>query len=162
MTSAAVFATLLLASATPCTAPEYRQFDFWAGSWDVRNAEGKVAGTNRIEPILGGCALQENWTGRGGMVGTSLNAYDPLDGRWHQTWVDSEGLRLELAGEYALGKMTLSGEGPEPDKPGGRVRHRITWSRLPEGGRVRQLWEVSKDAGASWKAVFDGTYLPLK
>jgi hypothetical protein len=153
---------VLLAGATPCAAPAYRQFDFWAGRWEVRSADGKVAGTNRIEPVLRGCALQENWTGRSGMVGTSLNAYDPLDGKWHQTWVDSDGLRLELAGEYTQGKMTLAGEGPLPDTPGSRARHRITWSRLPEGGRVRQLWEVSKDAGATWSVVFDGTYVPIK
>ena len=154
-------ATLLLAGATPCTAPEYRQFDFWAGRWEVRGADAKVAGTNRIEPILGGCALQENWTGSSGVVGTSLNAYDPLDGKWHQTWVDGEGLRLELAGEYAQGKMTLSGEGRLTGTPG-RLRHRITWSRLPEGGRVRQLWEVSKDDGRTWSVAFDGTYIPQK
>jgi len=27
---------------------------------------------------------------------------------------------------------------------------------------VRQLWEVSKDAGATWSVVFDGTYVPAR
>lgn len=145
-----------------CGAPEYRQFDFWMGTWEVRRADGEVAGTNRIESILGGCALQESWTGRVGTVGKSLNAYDPLDGKWHQTWVDSNGLRLDLEGEYAEGRLTLSGEGPSLREPRRRVLHRVTWSRLPEGGRVRQLWQVSRDGGAAWDVVFDGTYVPSK
>jgi hypothetical protein len=49
-----------------------------------------------------------------------------------------------------------------PDTPGSQARHHITWRRLPEGGRVQQLWEVSKDAGATWSVVFDGTYVPIK
>src|SRR5262245_1648967 len=104
----AAFTTVLLAGTPPCATPEHRQFDFWAGRWEVGTAARKVRGTNRIESVMRGCALQENRTGRSGTVGTSLNAYDPLDRKWHQTWVDSDGLRLELAGEYAQGKMTLS------------------------------------------------------
>jgi hypothetical protein len=166
-TTAALFALLVQSGPAspsppppPCSAPEYRQFDFWLGRWQVRGAKGQVVGTNRIEAILGGCALRESWTGRDGSVGTSLNAWDPFDRRWHQTWVDSDGLRLELAGEYAGGRMTLSGDGRSLAPPTRTVRHRITWSRLPEGRRVRQLWEVSGDGGQTWKAVFDGTYVP--
>jgi len=149
-------------SSTACSAPEYRNFDFWVGTWEVRGADGELAGTNRIERILGGCALQENWTGRRGMVGTSLNAYDAMDGKWHQTWVDSNGLRLDLAGEYASGRLTLQGEGPSLREPRRRVLHRITWSRLPEDGRVRQLWETSRDQGLTWEVVFDGAYVRSK
>ena len=43
--------------AKPCTAAENRQFDFWIGDWDVTTPNGKAAGTNRINPILGGCVL---------------------------------------------------------------------------------------------------------
>jgi hypothetical protein len=41
--------------------------------------------------------------------------------------------------------------------PSGAVRHRITWSQEPEG-RLRQLWESSKDGGRTWTTVFDGIY----
>ena len=34
---------------------------------------------------------------------------------------------------------------------------RITWERLPDG-RVRQLWESSKDGGTTWTVAFDGYY----
>jgi hypothetical protein len=46
----------------PCSAPEYRQFDFWAGSWNVFNPSGQQVGTNTIERTLGGCVLHEQWT----------------------------------------------------------------------------------------------------
>src|SRR5689334_4174783 len=82
--------------ATPCTAPEYRQFDFWLGDWDVTNPAGKAAGHNRVTSEYGGCVLQEHWTGAGGSVGSSFNIYDPVRKVWHQTWVDNGGTLLEL------------------------------------------------------------------
>jgi hypothetical protein len=31
-----------------CSGPEYRQFSFWIGEWDVYEADGKPAGHNVI------------------------------------------------------------------------------------------------------------------
>jgi hypothetical protein len=146
------------AAPKPCSAPEHRQFDFWLGEWEVRE-DGKVAGSNRITRILGGCALREEWAGAGGSNGTSLNTYDATTRRWHQTWVDDKGNVLLLQGERAGGKMVL--EGDRPVAPGKIARHRISWTPL-SGGRVRQLWESSNDTGKSWEIVFDGTYLSKK
>ncbi|MFY9552801.1 MAG: hypothetical protein WAU32_16760 [Thermoanaerobaculia bacterium] len=143
----------------PCSSPEHRQFDFWLGEWHVTTPDGKTAGTNRITPILGGCALREEWAGAGGVNGTSLNMWDSAAKRWRQTWVDGRGNVLLLTGEYRNTKMTLEGEGPGEN--GGLVRNRITWSRLPEGS-VRQLWETSRDGGKTWAGEFDGTYTPKK
>ena len=140
----------------PCSAPEYRQFDFWVGTWDVME-EGKLAGTNRIDSILGGCVLHENWKGSTGMAGTSLNAYDAPADRWRQSWADSNGSVLLLEGKFQNGTMVL--EGTRPAK-GGEARHRISWQRIGgDPNRVRQLWEVSRDGGKSWSNVFDGTYV---
>ena len=66
--------------------------------------------SNRIEPILGGCALRETWSGTGGSDGTSYNAYDASRKRWHQTWVDNQGTVLVLEGAFSGGKMRLEGE----------------------------------------------------
>lgn len=143
------------AEAAACAAPEHRQFDFWIGDWDVAEG-GKPAGHNRIESILGGCALRETWTGVSGLQGTSLNVYFSRDRLWHQTWVDSSGLRLDLAGGLQQGSMVLSGNAPGP-KDGAPALHRITWT--PEhDGSVRQHWQASKDGGSSWSDVFLGTY----
>ena len=38
---------------TPCTAAEYRHFDFWLGEWDVQSASGNSA-TNSITSDQGG------------------------------------------------------------------------------------------------------------
>lgn len=144
----------------PCSEPVHREFDFWLGRWDVV-AQGKFAGTNRIEKVDGGCALYESWSsGGGGYTGRSLNSVGG-DGRWRQTWVDTSGLRLELAGGLVDGKMVLEGETPGRDKGAPPVKNRITWSREPEG-RVRQHWEASKDGGQTWSTAFDGTYHPVR
>src|SRR3970282_1522072 len=29
-------------AAAPCSAPEYRQFDFWLGEWEVTNPSGEI------------------------------------------------------------------------------------------------------------------------
>ena len=50
-------------SASPCSTPEARQFDFWLGEWDVSWGDGQHS-TNRVEATLGGCVIQENFDGR--------------------------------------------------------------------------------------------------
>ena len=137
-----------------CTAAPHRQFDFWLGEWDVTDAKGRTAGRNRIVALHDGCALLESWSGSGGFTGTSLNAYDAERKTWHQTWVDNSGGVLQLDGRYADGRMVLAGESQDGS---GKVMQRITWERLPDG-RVRQLWESSKDGGSTWAVAFDGYY----
>ena len=90
------------------------------------------------------------------MHGTSLNIYNATTNRWHQTWVDDRGTLLTLDGELKNGTMVLRGRTHEHD--GAIVAKRITWSKLANG-RVRQLWEASRDGGGSWQVVFDGTYV---
>jgi hypothetical protein len=136
-----------------CPAEVRRQFDFWVGNWNV-TVNGQHAGDNRIDRILEGCALLENWTGTGGMSGKSLNFYDPVRERWHQTWVDDRGGSLDLDGTFSDGHMVLSGS--KQDKTGKTTISRITWTALPSG-QVRQLWETSSD-GKSWTVAFDGLY----
>src|SRR5262245_25549388 len=67
---------------SPCAAAEFRQFDFWAGDWDVSTPDGKTAGRNRIEREHGDCVLVERWQSASGGTGTSLNYYDPVARRW--------------------------------------------------------------------------------
>jgi hypothetical protein len=141
-----------------CTAPETRQFDFWLGHWKV-TANGQVAGDSRIESILEGCAVLETWTGASGNRGKSLNAWNRALGAWEQFWVDSAGDRLLLRGGLrdggASGKIMVLDNVHEAG-PGVR-RERITWTALDDG-RVRQLWEMSADGGATWTVEFDGLY----
>jgi hypothetical protein len=148
------------ATTTPpssCSAPEHRQFDFWIGEWEVRAADGRVLGWNRITAILGNCALQEEWTSAGGKVrGVSINAFDPADHKWHQAWVDTGPSRLALAGGLVDGRMVMEERTPANGTSPAQIQ-RITWTPLP-GGRLRQQWEVSTDDGRKWKSAFDGYY----
>jgi hypothetical protein len=141
----------------PCTRPEFRQFDFWIGAWDVAQPDGKLVGSNRIEKILGGCVLQESWRSTDGQSqGHSFNIYG-RDGRWHQTWVDNQGLLLQLAGGLdAEGRMVMSQQLTRP-RDGKRVLHEIAWTPLASG-QVKQHWRVSEDAGKTWQDVFVGIY----
>ena len=61
-----------------------------------------------------------------------------------------------LEGEFRNGAMVLQG-GPRTGRDGKQQIDRITWTPLP-GGKVRQHWEVSADAGAHWTTAFDGLY----
>jgi hypothetical protein len=144
-----------------CASPLHRQFDFWVGLWDVTGPNGKFAGINRIELVDGGCALYESWgSGGGGYTGRSLNSVGD-DGRWHQTWVDTTGARLELAGAFVDGKMVLEGDSPAATAGGPPTKNRIVWTPQPDGN-VRQLWEASSDGGKTYQVAFDGLYHPVK
>ncbi len=162
----ALICSMVLLAAAPalqgatsgCSDARARQFDFWIGDWEVLNPDGSVAGRNRIEPILDGCALQETWAGRSGSAGTSLNFFDTARGKWRQFWVWREGTTLELEGGLVDGAMRLEGASTEDGKP---VLNRITWTRRPEG-QVNQRWDVSPDGGKTWNTVFDGLYRPAK
>jgi len=137
--------------------PEARQFDFWIGEWEVKEPDGKPAGTNTITVVAGGAGLLENWTGdplAGGGSGKSLNAYNAAKGQWQQFWVGSGGGVLELSGALVHGGMVLAGEHVVR---GQRLLERITWTPNADGS-VRQHWQQSTDGGASWRTVFDGLY----
>lgn len=139
-----------------CAAAEHRQFDFWIGDWEVFRPDGQKVGENRIELVAGGCALLENWRGRGGFSGKSLNIYARDDKRWHQTWVDSSGSLLVLAGGLVDQRMVMSAQAPAPG--GATLQQRIAWTPN-EDGSVRQLWESSSDSGKTWSVRFDGRYV---
>lgn len=138
-----------------CVKPEHRLFDFWVGEWAVEDPKGNRVGENSITSVLGGCVIQENWRGKGGSNGTSLNAYDASRGVWHQTWVDNQGGLLQLDGQGADGRMVLEGTARRASGPS---RERITWEKK-SADKVRQLWESSTDEGKTWKILFDGLYV---
>jgi len=138
-------------SATRCGTPEHRQFDFWAGDWnvfDVGNADSGVAHA-RVERILEGCALREIYDGRNGLSGQSLSIYDSGRRRWHQSWVTNRGQLLVIEGRLKGDRMVLEGAYP----PGSSTMIRGIWSRM--GNAVRETAETSSDGGKTWQPLFD-------
>lgn len=139
---------------TPCADDAFRAFDYWTGDWVVRNAEGAEVGRNTVSRRSNGCALLEEWRAANGPTGTSLNFYDPADGKWRQEWVGGGGQLLHLVGGPVEGVMTLEGR---RETPRGAVQDRIQWIPLDDG-RVEQRWEISTDAGSTWQLAFQGYY----
>jgi hypothetical protein len=139
------------------TTDPHRQFDFWLGEWEVRDPDGTLVGRNRIQPVLAGRAIAEHWEGTSGLHGASYSMFAARRGAWHQTWVDSAGMLLLLDGGLRDGAMVLEGTTPSDD--GGELHHRIAWSVVDgDPDRLRQLWEISRDGGATWEVAFDGRY----
>ena len=149
------------APSAACVGPQYRQFDFWLGEWDLVGVDGKKSAEDKVVSILGGCAIQENWTAVKSGQGLSLSAFDPATKHWHQTLMDDSGAVLKLEGELADGKMILVGQRPSQKEKGVTITHRIAWTVLPDH-RVRQFWEASTTGGRTWRPVFEGTYTPRK
>ena len=141
--------------APTCDTAEYRQFDFWIGTWSVTEG-GQPAGHNTIESDLKHCALFESWSSVDGSRGRSINFYDRNRRHWHQSWIDDRGGALELEGGLIDGSMVLEGERPSP-KAGSPVHDRITWTPQRDGS-VRQHWESKKPGQPTWETVFDGIY----
>jgi hypothetical protein len=143
-----------------CSAPEHRQFDFWAGYWDVY-ATGKptLVAHSLIEKLYAGCVIRENWMPLKGSAGGSLNNYVTEDKRWHQTWVDSSNARVDFVGGLVAGKMVLTGFWPGVIGPGQDALVRMTYTPHADGS-VRQFGQASSDHGLTWQPNFDFTYRP--
>src|SRR5436305_4963392 len=68
-------------AASPCSAIQQKQLDFWVGDWDLTwpgEKSGEIAhGTNSIKRILDGCVVQENFSGVDAMSlrGTSVSTF---------------------------------------------------------------------------------------
>lgn len=145
--------------APACSGEPYAAFDFWVGEWDVYpTGAGKLVAHSRIEKLYGGCAIRENWMPLSGNAGGSLSDYEPATGRWHQTWIGSSPGRVEFDGGPVSGGMVLTGWWPGVGGPGKDGLVRMTYTRNPADGSVRQFGEVSYDQGVTWATSFDFTY----
>ena len=139
----------------PCKAsPEFRQFDFWIGEWDVKNQQGVPSGSSSIQLILGQCIIFENWAGGSGTNGKSFNIFDTNDKKWHQTWVDDKGTFTHYIGGLINGEMVVTADTIVSGKP---TLAKMTFTKMPNGD-VRQHGENSTDGGKTWTTSFDLIY----
>jgi hypothetical protein len=156
-----VAAAAALPQPAPCSSPEARQFDFWVGEWigTWKSPNGAIGqGTNRIESILGGCVIHENFQSDGPqpLIGRSYSVWSPRLKKWQQTWVDSSGSYLDLNGGFADGKMVLLRDGILGNgKPG---RQRMTFSNIRKD-RFDWDWDTSEDGGQTWTSRWHIDYV---
>ncbi|HEY1708858.1 MAG TPA: hypothetical protein VGG10_11390 [Rhizomicrobium sp.] len=147
----------------PCrTQTMGRALDFWVGDWNVVDAkDGSAAGTNRVEQVLDGCAVIENWHGvTAGDDGKSLFSYDARRQTWDQVWVTQDtsragGLKHKSLLDARDGVVRFQGIVATPKGP---LIDRTSLAALRDG-RVRQTIEWSKDNGKTWQTVFDAYYI---
>jgi hypothetical protein len=126
--------------------PEHAQLDFWLGNWECRWDGGQ--GSNRVEKILDGRVIHEQFDGRPGMtlLGRSYSIYDSGLGKWRQTWVDNEGGYLDLLGGREGEQFVLQLV---------RLDERMPFKRMVFRNIAREgfdwHWQASSDGGRSWK-----------
>ncbi|HYG99844.1 MAG TPA: hypothetical protein VD837_11990 [Terriglobales bacterium] len=147
------------ATQAPCKdpkRPEYRQFDFWVGEWDVfDNKSDRPVGTSSIQLILKDCVIYENWTGARGFEGKSFNKYNPWLKQWEQYWVDSGVDRMFFTGHLVDGEMRFQTDGfTEQGKP---LHRKLTFYNRPDG-TVRQFSEASTDGKKTYTVEYDFVY----
>lgn len=135
----------------PCSTPEFRQLDFWLGTWDARytnDPNSPADGVNVITREYGGCVIQEAFDGGAaaqGLIGHSVSTYAARDGKWRQTWVDNQGGYFALVG------------GPEGDRfvlVSSRLSDNVATQRMVFEDITRASftwrWQASTDAGQTW------------
>jgi hypothetical protein len=137
----------------------FRAFDFWIGEWDVyNNANGNLAGRNRIESQESGCVLVERWTSASGGTGMSVNYYDIVTDQWRQVWI-ANGYSIDITGGLdESGAMVLVGE-IHTYAQRRALPFRGTWTPNADGS-VRQFFEQQDPATGEWQVWFDGRYEP--
>jgi len=140
-----------------CSTSEYRQFDFWLGDWDAFDIGGKTPVARvRVDRLLDGCVLREDYEGIDGHKGQSLSIYDSSRKVWHQSWVTNRGELLTIEGNFQSGEMILSGADRTP--AGKKRQVRGMWKA--EAASVRETAETSTDGGKTWQPWFDLIFKP--
>ena len=156
------FLSTLLIAQRPCSRPEFRQFDFWIGEWDVFALNGNKAGDSKISLILDSCIILEEWTSAGMFqgiryAGKSFNTWNRFLQQWQQTWVDNAGGSTAYTkGKFETNKIVFSTE-PYPFSKDTIAIRRLTFFNLSTD-KVRQLGEITKDNGGTWKTEYDLEY----
>ena len=146
---------LLSQDTKPCSSPEFSQFNFWLGKWNLewKNQDGSTGhGTNNITKLLGDCVIEEHFsTADSSFRGKSVSTYNTHKNLWQQTWVDNNGAYLDFTGGFNDGKMILSRRAM--NKEGKEVVQRMVWYNISDN-ELDWNWELSQDDGSTWKVLW--------
>ncbi len=122
------------------------RLDFWLGDWIVYVGSG-LDGTNHIVSILGGCAVEENWTDITGYQGRSWFYVDPSTGLLKQLWLSSHaeqpGGTLEKVELPGTNPGSVRFQGVRISDSGQKIMDRTTLT-LEADGTVHEVMDTSK------------------
>jgi tetratricopeptide (TPR) repeat protein len=142
----------------PCMgSPEYRQFDYWLGEWEVM-AQGKKLASSSIQLILDDCVIFENYVDVNQYSGKSFSIWDAETKQWQQRYVDSLGAFHAWIGGLENNQMRFFWK---HDVSGTPTTERMTYIR-EDPDHVRQRIDVTTDDGKSWTTTYDGMYVRRK
>ena len=138
-------------------------FDFWFGSWDVRNRwlRRRLAGSDDWEefdatvvarPLLDGVGNEDEFRTdhAGGFIGMSFRFFDPERRRWSIYWADSRRpgeLDPPVFGTFSGDVGLFEGENVYRGRP---ILVRFTWTGVMT---PTPRWEqaFSDDGGRTWE-----------
>ena len=139
------FGAGMVPSATPCTAPAHRLFDFRIGSFDW-DGPGTLAGEATITAEESGCSFRERLVIAGGPTVRAVFFHDEASEAWYYTSRDGSAI-TRLAGGEDGGAMVLYA-------PSGLTR--VVWEHDADDAHT-QSGETSPD-GVTWTRLATGTY----
>ena len=136
----------------PCSAPEYRQMDFWVGEWELSfdAGNGRIGtATNRVtRDEYGSCFVTEHFSQPDiNYVGLSHSTYDRFQKQWVQTWVDNQGGYFTLAGGPVQGQKhsfelrTIRPAGPK------QLHYRMIWEDVKPDSLIWR-WQALQEDGS--------------
>jgi hypothetical protein len=141
----------------PCSAPEFRQLDFWVGDWELEftKPDGSIGkARNRItKDEYGSCVISEHFVQPGGpggrdYVGGSYSIYDAQTRSWRQMWVDNGGGMFDLRGGPVTGQThVFELVNVEPRGPN-KATMRMIWQDVTPNS-LTWRWQ-SQGADGSW------------
>jgi hypothetical protein len=135
----------------PCSTPEFRQMDFWVGTWDAHYAADTSqppGGTNVITREYGSCVIQEQFDGgpqAQGLIGHSVSTYHAPTQQWRQTWVDNQGGYFALSGGRVGDIFILTSYQMNTNTPA----QRMVFADITDKSFTWR-WQATADAGATW------------
>lgn len=142
-------------SQVPCSAPEFSQFDFWIGEWDLTWSDTMHA-SNSISKVYNDCVIQEKFDGSkdAQFSGMSVTTYDVRNKMWKQTWVDDQGSYLDFTGNLVGDSMIMSRSYVQNDST---YYQRMIWYEIKENSFTWN-WEKSSDNQKSWQLAWQIFY----
>jgi hypothetical protein len=149
---------------SPCVIDsEYQRLAFWIGDWTILDTAGAFYARQQVKPVVDGCALEVQWTGRSGDKGIGVTVYDAKSRTWKQIYASNQ-TPYASSVKYRSSDPSYRGPGvrflpvlsPADDT---RLLTRITIMPLSDR-KVLQQFEDSSDGGTTWQVQFRAIHQP--